>query len=389
MGGGAAAADAADAADETDAGGGKAGGGEGAVDAGMKALRMMKNMKTYEEPRRGQPVSEDTRFMIANMFIKIFPTLQGDWCEFDGTFEDWFVSILARTQGRAMTHTRFSYAMLDRLWRSHARDARRAFWNKKAFSEQDTIEKMKSEKGIRELAGKLTSFAPFLPGSFKQKSQDVFDLEAMIEQMSDRNAAMALFVTHTCPCELHEGMIRFLHAHERKKHQNRRRSEEELERELQDPTLWRAACEKNPYLCALYAEVRLTVSLDFMIMLLRQRLGLAEDERIDYWVSHEWGKEAAMRHDHICFFIPGTPDLSWSDEDLLADVQGLLTGVPNLSDVNLHRLHDFHKDIIVECNELKEPPETVTDEQFRQVSEKRRWSARAAWGRGLDFVSAG
>ena len=133
-----------------------------------------------------------------------------------------------------------------------------------------------------------------------------------------------------CPLELHHAFMVWIQKYERATGRSLR-SPEEMESEMEDHKAWAEAANKNPFLAALYAEMRLTICLSLLILIVRTKLNLSDDVQIDYWVTPEWGKENGMRHDHIVLFVPGGPDLSFSEEELLADITGEMHGVPNLS----------------------------------------------------------
>ena len=75
----------------------------------------LRSMAVLQEPPRGQAVAENTPYMMANMFLKVHPCLEGDFSDWTGTFVDWAWSVVVRSQGRAMRHPRWRYAVLDRL----------------------------------------------------------------------------------------------------------------------------------------------------------------------------------------------------------------------------------------------------------------------------------
>ena len=369
-------------------------------EAATRALEALRRITVVKEPQHGTAVLEDTPYMVANMFLKVFPCMQGDVTEYmekypQGAFEDWFWTVLVRSGGRAMKHQRFLFAMLDRLWRDMAKKGRKRFWKGNKFSEKDMREKMKTEEGIKELVSSLNSSSFALPGTKKKKDADLHDLEAMIEQCDDEGEKLALFVTHTCPVELHDTLGKwnreFAAGCPVKTHD---KEAEHLAADEDDLKSRCALAVLNPFTSAMYSELRLSLTLDLVIEVIKKRMGLPPEYKLNYWVTPEWGSETGMRHDHCVFFLPGCPDLSFSEEELLSDVAGDLVGVPNLSDVNCKMVGEFYAPLISECNLLKPPSSEATEASHYGLGRRKLAAAQgrarpvSAFARSTEAVTS-
>ena len=413
---------------------------QSAADArGRAALAELRSMTVLQEPPRGQAVTENTPYMMANMFVKIHPCLEGDFTDWKGTFVDWVWSVVVRSQGRAMRHPRWRYAVLDRLWRSLAAQSRKAFWrgapidvheavNQRSacsasgccgttarpplacrpfaggppaacpepnrgsdafpdailkswlrsfpgrdshsqnlrFTARQAEEKMRTEDGVKELVSMLNMFTKPLPGSPKQKGMDLSDLEAMLAQCDDEGLKAALFVTHTCPAAKHELCQRLIREYGGVDGPPAVAGEV-----VEDVAKWEKDANANAFLVAYYAELRLTIALDFLVQHVRSVCRLKPDDRVDFWVTPEWGTQFGNRHDHIVLLLPRVPTIGFDADALDDDIDGDFDGVPDLSTEKVEAVASFFDRLVLECN-LDKPPVNSNDAQtFWSVGRKR------------------
>ncbi len=70
------------------------------------ALAELRRMTVIQEPPRGEAVPESCPYMMAHMFVKVLPCLEGDVTDRKGTLVDWVWYVIVRTQGRVMRHPR-------------------------------------------------------------------------------------------------------------------------------------------------------------------------------------------------------------------------------------------------------------------------------------------
>ena len=363
---------AATASDEgnTSAGVAAAAGGDARARAALAELR---RLTVLQEPPRGQAVPENRPYMMANMFLKVHPCLEGDFTDWKGTFVDWVWSVIVRTQGRAMRHPRWRYAVLDRLWRSIAAQSRKAFWRGAPIDVHEAEEKMKTEDGVKELVGMLNMFTTPLPGSPKQKGMDLSDLEAMLAQCDDEGLKAAFFVTHTCPAAKHELCQRLIRQYGGVDGLPAVATEV-----VEDLATWERDANANAVLVAYYAELRLTLALDFLVQHVRSVYRLGPEERVDYWVTPEWGTQFGNRHDHIVLLLPRVPTIGFDEDALEDDVDGDFDGVPDLSEDKVRAVVDFFEEFVLECNLWKTPVGHTDDVTFWDVGRKRARKAKRA-----------
>ena len=90
-------------------------------------------------------------------------------------------------------------------------------------------------------------------------------------------------------------------------------------------------------------RVKVDVGLGLFGQHVRSICNLSSEDRIDFWVTPEWGSQFGNRHGHIVLILPNVPTVGFAEDALVDDVDGQFDGVPDLSEHKVSAVVTYYK----------------------------------------------